>query len=145
MRLFIFAWLGLITPSLNPVDGLYVDTDLDLLAAIITAECSICSENEQYLVGSTVLNRVDDKKYPNTIKGVLTQPGQYLGITSRWFVTTPKACEIAQNLIEGENREYGVIYFYARDSPDTSFVKKMEPYVKYDTMTYHLYASHADF
>ena len=140
MRLFLFAWLTLFTPIVSPADGVYVDSDVDLLASIITAECSICCQNEQYLVGSTVLNRVDDKDYPNTIKAVLNQPNQYIGRTSRWFTTTPKTCEIAYDLLEGRNRDYGVIYFYARDSPDTNFVQRMQPYVKYDTMQYHLYA-----
>jgi len=53
--------------------------DYYLLAHIINAEAgsSYVSEQCAYGVGSVVLNRVKDKRFPNTVKEVLYQPGQY--------------------------------------------------------------------
>lgn len=135
----MIKYIILLSFLLNPLDGMYVDKDAIILSKIITAECSICSEDEQYLVGSTVLNRVDDSRYPNSVKGVIMQENQYHGITSQWFVTTTKTLEIAKNLLDGQRRDYDIFFFYARDSPNKSFLKKMEPCIKYN-MEYHIYA-----
>ena len=57
----------------------YSDDDLDLLARIINAEagCTWIPDWVQLAVGSVVLNRVNSPLYPNTIKEVIYQPGQY--------------------------------------------------------------------
>lgn len=57
----------------------YTEEDLDLLARIIAAEAgsSWIPDWVQRCVGSVVLNRVKSPHYPNTIRGVIYQPGQY--------------------------------------------------------------------
>lgn len=132
----LLIWLSVLTIHL---DGMLVEQDTLLLSKIITAECSICPENEQYLVGSTVLNRVENDRFPDNIQEVLYQPNQYLGTKSRWFITTPKSYEVAKNLMDGRNRDKEVLYFYTRDSPNKEFVKSMEEFVKYREK-YHIFA-----
>lgn len=57
----------------------YTEEDLDLLARIINAEagCDWIPDWVQRMVGSVVLNRVKSKYFPNTIREVIYQPGQY--------------------------------------------------------------------
>lgn len=57
----------------------YTQTDLDLLSRVIYAEvgCTWIPDWVQRMVGSVVLNRVKSSYYPNTIKDVIYQPGQY--------------------------------------------------------------------
>ncbi len=57
----------------------YTQEELDLLSRIIYAEagCSWIPDWVQRMVGSVVLNRVKSTYYPNTIKEVIYQPGQY--------------------------------------------------------------------
>lgn len=57
----------------------YTPEDLDLLARIINAEagCDWIPDWVQRMVGSVVLNRVKSKYFPNTIREVIYQPGQY--------------------------------------------------------------------
>ncbi len=57
----------------------YTDEDLDLLARIINAEagCDWIPDWVQRMVGSVVLNRVNSEHFPNTIRDVIYQPGQY--------------------------------------------------------------------
>lgn len=57
----------------------YTEEDLDLLARIINAEagCSWIPDWVQQMVGSVVLNRVNSSLFPNTIRDVIYQPGQY--------------------------------------------------------------------
>lgn len=56
------------------------DTELELLARVIYAEASnkkdICTE-DRYAVGTVVMNRVESNRFPNTIKEVVYQQGQY--------------------------------------------------------------------
>lgn len=42
-----------------------------------------CTDEERELVGYVVLNRVNDSRYPDSIRGVLEQPGQYAGLGSK--------------------------------------------------------------
>jgi len=116
-------------------------TEQELLASIITAECSICSGQEMALVGSTVLNRRDSKYFPNTIRAVLYQKSQYLGVRSKWFIPTPKTLSIANRLLNGKDRDYEVFYFYKPKSSNQSFVKAMESKIKY-IMDYHIFAKY---
>ena len=57
----------------------YTQEDLDLLARVIYAEvgCSWIPDWVQRMVGSVVLNRVASDYYPDTIREVVYQPGQY--------------------------------------------------------------------
>ena len=57
----------------------YSDYDLDLLSRVICVEagCEWIPDWVQLYVGSVVLNRVNSSMYPDTIEGVLYDPGQY--------------------------------------------------------------------
>lgn len=57
----------------------YTAEELDLLARIINAEAgsSWIPDEVQLYVGSVVLNRVKSDRFPDTIKGVIYQKGQY--------------------------------------------------------------------
>lgn len=59
--------------------ALYSDEEIELLAMAIYMEVGsdyICNDCRRY-ARDVILNRVADSRYPNTIYGVLTQPGQY--------------------------------------------------------------------
>jgi spore germination cell wall hydrolase CwlJ-like protein len=70
----------------DPVDipteetqSLYSDEEIELLAMAIYMEVGsdfICNDCRRY-ARDVILNRVADSRYPSTIYGVLTQPGQY--------------------------------------------------------------------
>ena len=55
----------------------YSNNDLNILTKVIYGEASGQSWDFKVAVGSVVLNRVKSKKYPNSIKGVVFQKGQY--------------------------------------------------------------------
>lgn len=116
-----------------------VSDDAALLSKIITAECSICPVEEQYLVGSVVLNRVDHEKFPHNIHDVLEQEGQFHGYNSQWFVSTATSLRVAKDLLKGKNRDTTILYFYRRDAKNQKFVNKMDKFVKY-TKKFHNYA-----
>ena len=57
----------------------YTKEELYLLSHLVFGEAGsdTCSDENQIAVASVVLNRVNSKAFPNTIKGVIFQKGQY--------------------------------------------------------------------
>lgn len=55
----------------------YTDEELYIMSHLIYGEAGNCSDELQIAVGSVVLNRVKSKYFPNTIKEVVFQKGQY--------------------------------------------------------------------
>lgn len=57
----------------------YSEEDLDLLSRLVYAEagCTWIPDWVQQAVASVVINRVNSPVYPNTIREVIYQPGQY--------------------------------------------------------------------
>lgn len=51
--------------------------DIYMLSHLICGEAEGCSWDMKISVGSVVLNRVVDERFPNTIAEVIFQPGQY--------------------------------------------------------------------
>lgn len=53
------------------------EDDLYVLSHVITGEAEGCSRDMKLSVGSVVLNRVSDDRFPDTIAEVVFQDGQY--------------------------------------------------------------------
>lgn len=67
-----FSALG-VTPSYRGTSGRFTQRDIELLARLVHAEARGESYEGQVAVAATVLNRVKDLRYPNTIPGVIYQ------------------------------------------------------------------------
>ena len=83
--------------------------DLMLLAKVITCEmgCEWIGAEQKYNVGSVVLNRVADPRFPGNIYDVVWQPGQYACATSgALFMAQPseEVIAIARDLLENGSR-----------------------------------------
>lgn len=80
----------------------YSDDDLELLARVICAEagCDWIPDEVQLKVGSVVLNRVNSEMYPDSIRAVLYESGQYN--PSAFYLRDPDERNIsnARNLLE---------------------------------------------
>ncbi|WP_125142665.1 cell wall hydrolase [Clostridium transplantifaecale] len=55
----------------------YTEEDLYVMAHVLAGECQSCPDQEQLYVGSVVLNRRNHPSFPNSVKGVVFQKGQY--------------------------------------------------------------------
>jgi len=85
----------------------YTFEDLMLISKIIYAEAGSewLSDEWKMCVGEVVLNRVASPEFPNTIKEVLEQPGQYYGANSRYFnnlLPSERSVVCAMRLLNGE-------------------------------------------
>lgn len=79
------------------------ESQIYLLAKLIYCEVGAVKDDKcLYLCGSVVLNRIKDKRYPDTMEGVIFQKGQYeVTWNGAWDIKTPdKRClRIARDLI----------------------------------------------
>lgn len=72
----------------------YTDKDLRLLSQIIFSESGYCSWQLQLYVGSVVLNRTKDYRFPDTIEDVVYQRGQYAPVGSRIWYQKPNKSSV---------------------------------------------------
>lgn len=102
------------TPQVEVVETIDSE-ELDLLAHLLYAEAGSdwIEDNTIYMVGSVVLNRVSSEHYPNTIKEVIYQKGQYACILDGNINKEPsdRCYEIAEDLLRnGSILPENVIY-----------------------------------
>jgi len=90
------------------------EKDVRLLAHLIHAE----GRGEPYLgqvaIGAVVVNRVRDERFPNTIAGVIYQPGAFDVVTDGQINLPPNetAFRAARDAMNGWDPTNGCIYYY---------------------------------
>ncbi len=88
-------------------EAMYSEEDLYVLSHIIQCEAGYCEREMMEGVGSVVLNRVADERFPNTITEVVNQPGQYRPVMSGTFVNavpTEDVMEVSIDLLENGSK-----------------------------------------
>lgn len=71
------------------IEPTYSEEDLYVLAHVLCGEAQGYPDDEQLYVGSVVLNRVAHPDFPDTIKGVVFQSGQYACVTDGNYYREP--------------------------------------------------------
>lgn len=89
--------------------------DYMLLAKIIQVEVGYESYEAQLAVGSVIMNRVKDKRFPNTIRDVIYSRGQFPpahnGLLDK-SKPSESVLKAAKAVLKGENNVPGAVYFY---------------------------------
>ena len=99
-----------------PAERTYTEEELNMLALVIYQEAGAdyCSDETRLMVGTVVMNRIADKRYPNTMYEVITQRAQYgrihwTGIVWPQRANDPeethaveRAYAIAERILQGE-------------------------------------------
>ncbi|MBE6993472.1 MAG: spore cortex-lytic enzyme [Ruminococcaceae bacterium] len=90
------------------------NNDLYLLAKMISAEARGEPYIGQVAVGAVILNRVRHPSFPNTIAGVLYQPGAFSALADGQFSQEPEdQCRrAARDAMNGWDPTGGAIYYY---------------------------------
>ena len=94
--------------------GSFSSADIDLLAKIISAEARGEPYAGQVAVGAVILNRMEHPSFPNTLSGVIYQPGAFSclydgGINAP---VAESAYRAARDAINGQDPSGGAIYYY---------------------------------
>jgi len=84
-------------------EQMYSDDDLYVLSHIINAECGDdnCSHEQRIATGSVVINRVNSDIYPDSVREVVFQSGQYSPTWNGSFDKEPSedSVEVAKLLL----------------------------------------------
>lgn len=94
--------------------GKFSTSDVNLLARVISAESRGEPYSGQVAVGAVILNRIEHPSFPNTLAGVIYQPGAFTAITDGQInePVTDSARRAAQDAINGWDPSGGAIYYY---------------------------------
>lgn len=103
----------------SPVYADY-DTDLWYLSRVIQAEAGYCERQMQEYVGSVVINRRDDPRFPDTIEGVVLQTDPCVQYSTYPTLAeqepTDQVMEVAKDLLENGSKLPGDVIYQANDA-----------------------------
>lgn len=88
--------------------------DLDLIARIIHGEARGEPYEGKVAVGAVVLNRVADSRFPNSVAGVIYQPGAFDAVSDGQINLAPDdtSFKAARDALNGWDPSYGCIYYF---------------------------------
>lgn len=101
------------------------NADLELLARIISAEARGEPYIGQVAVGAVVLNRVESSSFPDSISGVVYQPGAFTAITDGQIneAVTDSARRAARDALNGSDPTGGALYYYNPDKTSNRWIR----------------------
>lgn len=111
----------------------YDDEEILLLQKVVESECFGSDFDSKVHVASVVLNRVEDERFPDTLKEVVTQPNQFCYCKNIISEDTKLACEYA---FEISNEADECLWFHSMNK--TQKFSGGE-YVFTDNVNHHFY------
>ncbi len=115
------AAIGLPTGSTG---GGYSNSDINLLARVISAEARGEPYVGQVAVGAVILNRIEHPSFPNTLAGVIYQPGAFSCVNDGGInaPVSDSAYRAARDAINGWDPSGGAIYYYNPAKATSSWI-----------------------
>ena len=106
--------MGITSSSGNSSTSSSNSSNVNLLAHLIYGEARGEPYTGQVAVGAVVMNRVKSSSFPNTIAGVIYQPGAFDAVSDGQINMSPdsSAKKAAQDAINGWDPSYGAIYYF---------------------------------
>ena len=117
---------NLFTPKVEAASNSNSTSDVQLLARAINGEARGEPYEGQVAVGAVILNRVKASNFPNTISGVIYQPGAFTAVSDGQInialedsATVVKA---ARDAINGWDPSGGAIYYFTPNTATNSWI-----------------------
>lgn len=107
------------------------ESNVYLLARIISAEARGEPYIGQVAVGAVVLNRIEHPSFPDTLSGVIYQDGAFTAITDGQFdqPIADSAYQAAREALNGNDPTGGAIYYYNPDKTSNQWIRS-RPVIK---------------
>jgi len=120
-------------------ESFYNSHEIYWLSRIIYAEANGQPFDGMIGVGNVVLNRVASARYPNSVEGVVFDPGQFTPVDNGSIYNTPssEAVLAAQMCLEGVNTVGGCMFFLNPSIADASWFNSARTY--YTTIGGHAF------
>ena len=100
------------------------DSEVALLAKVISAEARGEPHSGQVAVGAVILNRVSHPSFPNTIAGVVYQPGAFTCMVDGQIdqPVADSAVRAARDALNGADPSGGAIYYFNPDTATSAWI-----------------------
>ena len=97
---------------------------LDLLARVISAEARGEPYSGQVAVGAVILNRVEHPSFPNTVAGVVYQPGAFTCMVDGQIdqPVADSAVRAAREALNGADPSGGAIYYFNPSTATSAWI-----------------------
>ena len=117
--------MGIYSSQQTSGSGGYSDSDIALLANIISAEARGEPFEGQVAVGAVVLNRVEHPSFPDTLPGVVYQPGAFTAMTDGQInvAVAESARKAAREALAGSDPSGGALYYYNPDKTSNKWIR----------------------
>ncbi len=101
------------------------NNDIDLLARVISAEARGEPYSGQVAVGAVILNRIKHPSFPNTLSGVIYQPGAFSCLNDGQFdkPVADSAHNAARDAMNGVDPTGGAIYYYNPNTATNQWIR----------------------
>ena len=101
------------------------ESNINLLARIISAEARGEPYTGQVAVGAVVLNRVQHPSFPDSIAGVIYQNGAFTAINDGqfWEPVSSSAYNAARDALNGWDPSGGAIYYYNPKKTSNAWIR----------------------
>lgn len=98
--------------------------DVNLLARVISAEARGEPYAGQVAVGAVILNRIEHPSFPNTLAGVVYQPGAFTCMVDGQIdqPVSESARRAAQEALGGSDPSGGAIYYFNPDTATSAWI-----------------------
>lgn len=107
--------MGIFEPANTTTRGTVTrSNDVNTLAQAVHGEARGEPYIGQVAVAAVILNRVDNPKFPNTIAGVIYQPGAFTAVADGQMFLAPgeSATKAAKDALNGWDPSGGAIYYF---------------------------------
>lgn len=128
ITMFIVTFVCVVRFNIVPVYA--ATSDLQLMARAVNGEARGEPYTGQVAVAAVILNRVKHSSFPNTVAGVIYQPGAFTAVSDGQInapidanSTVYKACQDALN---GWDPSGGAIYYFNPDTATSSWIWSRE-------------------
>lgn len=104
------------------------ESNINLLARIISAEGRGESYIGQVAIGAVICNRIEHPSFPDTLQGVIYQNGAFTALVDGQFnePIAESAYQAARDAISGWDPSGGAIYYYNPSKTDNEFITSRE-------------------
>ncbi|NIK75560.1 N-acetylmuramoyl-L-alanine amidase [Paenibacillus castaneae] len=114
------------------------ENDLKIMANAVYGESRGEPYEGQVAVAAVILNRLKSPSFPNTIYGVIFQPGAFTAVADGqiWLTPNAKAREAVEDALNGMDPSGGCIYYF---NPDTATSKWIWTRTQIKTIGKHIF------
>ncbi|WP_139998456.1 spore cortex-lytic enzyme [Paenibacillus paridis] len=114
------------------------ENDLKMMANAVYGESRGEPYEGQVAVAAVIINRLKSQSFPNTIYGVIFQPGAFTAVADGqiWLTPNAKAREAVEDAINGWDPSGGCIYYF---NPDTATSKWIWTRTQIKTIGKHIF------